>query len=245
MTEGEPTLSELCIKAEWPDAPVEGMRAITALRARLEGVEQQRVAEMLDQGATWAAVAETLGISRQAAHRRFRDVRKPPPAPAPPSTQVNRILVTGVARATVTMAREEAAALGAPAVGTEHLLLALTRSAPEPVAYALRSVGIDEEALRATLQPTLVEGSQPAAGDSVLTAHAREVLEGSLQQAVKRGDGFIGPDHLLYALLENPSGGASQTLAALGATADDVIDALDAKLADPSPGAPDPLSTGP
>jgi ClpA/ClpB-like protein len=218
-------LSELCRRAHGEEGPAEGLQAISGLRASLDELERQHVGDMLDHGATWAEVADAIGISRQAAHRRFRRPPRRRPT-APPSTEVQQILVTGVARETVRLAREEAAALGAPAVGTEHLLLALARSAPESVARALKSAGIDEEVLRASLQPTIIDDGDPSQAEGTFTRYAREVLERSLGEAVERGEGFIGPDHLLLALVRNPAGGAAQTLEALGVEPLTVLDAL-------------------
>jgi len=221
-------LSELCRRATSDDSAHDALSAVTALRERLDGLEREHVAAMLDEGATWAQIAGALGISRQAAHRRFRAVRRARPR-RKTSAQVDRVLVTGEARGTVQLAREEAAALGADAVGTEHLLLALIRTARGPVARAMGRAGIDDRRLRTMLQPTLVRGAEKPAARGGLTRHAREVLEGSLREAVERGEGYIAADHLLLALLRNPSGGAAQTLDALGVDPDVIFSAVAAR----------------
>ena len=220
MTNNLAPISELCHRAQDHEDPADALRALTALRGRLDDLERQHVIEMLERGASWSEIAQTLGITRQAAHHRYRHLPRPgaaaPQATSPASAEVRRILVTAAARGTVRLAREEATAQGADAVGTEHLLLALTRTAPEPVARVLSEVGIDEHALRTTLQPTIVDAADPSPADGGFTPYARQVLEGSLREAVERGEGFIGADHLLLALLRNPAGGAAQTLDALG-----------------------------
>jgi hypothetical protein len=208
-------MSELCRRSQDDDAPANALQAVKALRTRLDELERRHVSDMLSHGATWAEIAEPLGITRQAAHHRHRNVARTPPPAADASAEVQRVLITSAARGTVRLAREEATALGATAVGTEHLLLALTQTAPEPVAHILAEAGVDEHRLRTTLQPTLVEGGKPHPTEGGFTAHAREVLEGSLREAVERGEGFIAADHLLLALLRNPAGGAAQTLDAL------------------------------
>lgn len=231
MSEQADPIAELCARAAGERGSSDALDAIIDLRARLDELERQHVANLLGEGATFAAIAQILGISRQAAHERFRRTRPARP-PAPPHSEIRRILVTGTARGTVRLARKEAAALGASAVGTEHLLLALTVTAPEPVARVLSSAGIDEHALRTTLQPTLVADGEATEADGGFTVHAREVLEGSLREAVERGEGFIGADHLLFALLRNPAGGAAQTLAALDVEPRTVLDAV-AQATDP------------
>ena len=87
----------------------------------------------------------------------------------------------------------------------------------------LRERGITLEDARACAQPTLANGDSPARPASVapgprgISAYARAVFEQSLREAVRRGDGYIGVDHLLLAALEDPRGGACRTLEALGA----------------------------
>ena len=209
-------MSELCQRAQGEKGPADALQALTALRSRLNDLERRHVGDMLGRGSTWADISQPLGISRQAAHHRHRHVAPAKAPAAAASAEVQRVLVTSIARGTVQLARQEATALGAHAVGTEHLLLALTCTCREPVARVLADAGIDEHALRSTLQPTLVDVEITSPADGGFTAHARQVLEGSLREAVERGEGYIGADHLLLALLRNPAGGAAQTLDALG-----------------------------
>lgn len=217
-------LSGLCRRVQATDEPADALRAITALRSRLEDLERLHVGGMLEREATWAEIGEALGITRQAAHHRHRAITRP--HPVAPSAEVSRVLVTSTARGTVRRAREEAAALGADAVGTEHLLLALTCSGAEPVARVLAEAGVDEATLRSRLHPTVIEDATPAESRGGFTPYAREVLEGSLREAVDRGDGFIAADHLLLALLRSPVGGAARTLDALGVDVQAVLAAL-------------------
>jgi hypothetical protein len=229
MSDDLAPMSELCRRAQGDDGAADALHAVTALRTRLDTLERSHVGDMLGEGATWSQIAATLGITRQAAHHRYRHLPRCKAAPAP-SAEVQRMLVTSAARGTVRLARAEAAALGAPAVGTEHLLLALASTSPEPVARVLADAGVDEHALRSTLQPTIVAApgdANPCANG--FTRHAREVLEGSLREAVERGEGYIGAAHLLLALLRNPAGGAAQTLAALDVEPDAIFATLAAQ----------------
>ena len=216
-----PNLSGLCRRVQADDEPADALRAITELRSRLDELEREHVRGMLVREGTWAEIGDALGITRQAAHHRHRDITRP--QAMAPSAEVSRVLVTSAARGTVRLARQEAAALGADAVGTEHLLLALTCSGTEPVARVLAEAGVDEETLRSRLHPTVIDGAEVPENRGGFTPYAREVLKGSLREAVGRGDGFIAADHLLLALLRNPVGGAARTLEALGVDVDAII----------------------
>jgi Clp amino terminal domain, pathogenicity island component len=224
-------LAEHAVRASEPAA---ALRAVTALREELVAFERLQVARMLDAGGSFGAIGQALGISRQAAHRRYRDlvgVELPDPRPANGAPR-GRILVTSEARAAVNLAREEAAALGAGMVGSEHILLGIIRCDSARAATFLRTeVSLDRA--RASAQPTLVDG-QPrpappapvAPGPQGISAYARAVFEQSLREAVRRGDGYIGVEHLLLASLQDDNGGACRTLDALGVDPAAVREAL-------------------
>jgi hypothetical protein len=220
-------LLEHAVRAGEPGA---ALRALAALRDELEVFERLQVARALDAGDSFGAVARAMGISRQAAHRRYRDlVGVSLPAPSSRrSARPGRILVTSEARTAVDLAREEASALGSRTVGSEHLLLGIIRCRRTRAMDILEARGVSLADARRCAQPTLVNGAPApapapvAAGPGGISAYARAVFEQSLREALKRGDGYIGVDHLLLASLEDPHGGASRTLAELGVDPDEV-----------------------
>lgn len=59
------------IELPTPDDPEEALAAVVAVRRAADRLELAAVAEAIAQGWTWAEVAEALGVSRQAAHKRF------------------------------------------------------------------------------------------------------------------------------------------------------------------------------
>ena len=128
------------------------------------------------------------GISRQAAHRRYRELAaatEPPPGAEPTPA---RLRVAPEARAAVQLAGEEATALGAPRMGSEHLLLGILRAGDGKAAAVLRAAGVTLEAARLAAQPTLA-GEEPPAGG--ITAYARRVFHEALR--ARRGD----PSHVI------------------------------------------------
>ena len=60
-----------------PEDPREGLEAVVALRRTLEALEAAQVENAVIAGWSWARIAEVLGVSRQAVHkkhaRRIRD----------------------------------------------------------------------------------------------------------------------------------------------------------------------------
>ena len=54
-----------------PDDPERALAAVVALRRLADRLERSAIDEALVQGWTWARVAEALGVTRQAAHKRY------------------------------------------------------------------------------------------------------------------------------------------------------------------------------
>jgi DNA-binding NarL/FixJ family response regulator len=52
------------------DDPATALAAVVALRRLADRLERAAVAEAIGQGWTWAQIAEALGVTRQAAHKR-------------------------------------------------------------------------------------------------------------------------------------------------------------------------------
>src|SRR4051794_15679438 len=102
--------------------PVRALRELCALRAELDAFERERVRLALESGASFAAVARALGITRQAAHRRYRHLTSEPP----------RLVATPEALAILQRARHVAARAGSPTVEGEHVAEALAGSTAGP-----------------------------------------------------------------------------------------------------------------
>jgi hypothetical protein len=197
-------LAQLAAEAADAATPRAALRQLGELRRELDAFERRQVARALADGASFAAIARDLGISRQAVHRRFRDLAAKD-LPLLTGPDVPRVLQ---------FAREEAAAVGADELGSEHVLLAVLRAAELPAAAPLVAAGVNLERARSH-----VEGAsprvklfrrQPAADD------LRAVLEAPARAVRERGGGRIEVEDLLLGALDDPSGGAARTLHALG-----------------------------
>jgi hypothetical protein len=217
MAGGPSRIEELARDTARIADPETALRALTALRRELDDTEPELVQRALQAGASWSQIARALGITKQAAHRKHRHVFEQ--AFSAPSTD-GKILVSAQARDAIAFAREEAGRLGQPAVGTEHILLGVLRCEQSHAARALAVLGVTVDVARDCLRTTLpgvVSGSQLEEREKV-SSHARRILEGSLREALKRGDDHIGVDHLLLALLSDSRNGAVQTLEVLKTT---------------------------
>ncbi|WP_432285643.1 hypothetical protein SLT36_02320 [Aminobacter sp. BA135] len=57
-----------------PDDPDEALAAVVALRRLADTLERRAVRSALGQGWSWARIAQALGVSKQAAHKRLSDI---------------------------------------------------------------------------------------------------------------------------------------------------------------------------
>jgi transposase-like protein len=113
-------------------APIESLATLAELRHELDELERTHVARALQAGDSYADIARPLGISRQAAHRRYRDLASAPPA---------RPTLSPEARAALLKAREEAARHGSVSIDSTHLLLAIAGQRGVDIDAARRSFG--------------------------------------------------------------------------------------------------------
>ena len=123
---------------------------------------------------------------------------------------------TDRARRVVVLAQEEARMLDHNYIGTEHILLGLIHEHESVAAKALMSLGISLDAVRQAVVEIIGQGHQPPSGHIPFTPRAKKVLELSLRESLQLRTNYIGPEHILLALLREGSGVAIQVLTGAG-----------------------------
>jgi len=212
---------DAAVRAAEGQEPGEGLATVAALRARIEGLEALHVENAVRAGWSWRRIAELLGVSKQAVHKKYAH-RVAERLAHEASSERNRLVVTGRARQSVRYARAEAGSLGEATVRPEHLLLGLLLDQEGRAAVALATLGVTLEAARpAVARLRRAEGRSAEApkpeGPLPISPEARAVMEQSLREAVRRGDDYLGGEHLLLALLHDKGGPALYVLDTLGA----------------------------
>jgi hypothetical protein len=202
-----PSLSDLIATVEsdaaTPD-PLARLSTASATVAELAEAGDAVLGHFVDQcrraGHSWTEISGALGVTKQAAHKRFA-------ALAPPSME----RFTGRAKAAVEAAATAALALGHRFIGTEHLLLGLYHDEQALSAKILAEAGIERSAVVERIVATTPRGSiEP--GEPTYTPLAATALAGALTEALQLGHNYIGTEHLLLALYRDPDGLASQIL---------------------------------
>jgi Clp amino terminal domain, pathogenicity island component len=126
-------------------------------------------------------------------------------------------------REVVRGAQHEARTLGHGAIGTEHLVLALTGVTAGIVVEVFAELGITSDAVRDLVRERLGPGPDRAASGQVpFSPLAKRALELSMRESLSCGDRIIRPEHLLLAISGMDESGGSEILGALGADPDRV-----------------------
>ena len=139
-----------------------------------------------------------------------------------PSRQVKRVdisrLLSQDARTLIGTAARQAAAWGSPDLDVEHLLWAATQLAP--TRGMLEQAGVDVEALAGRMAE-LAEHGEPRGDTPELTPAAKRVLLEAHAQSQAAGASYIGPEHIVLGIVNNPETPAAQALGGARAAGQD------------------------
>jgi ATP-dependent Clp protease ATP-binding subunit ClpA len=208
-------LAEEAADAADPEAALE---TLTRIREELAEFERQQVARALTSGRSYGDVARAMGISRQAAHRRFKDL-------APHNRRRSkRLPPTPEVRLVFDYAREEARALGATVLAPVHVVLGILRNGDRRAAAALDASGLDLERARKAARAE----AEATGGNGGENVDIRAMLGETAQCARRHGADQVEVEHLLRSALASDDRGADLMLERLGVAADRVLAELDA-----------------
>ena len=137
---------------------------------------------------------------------------------------------TDRARKVMSLAKEEARALGTKKVGTEHLLLALAKEDEGIAAEALRSIDIAYDDILSQLKE--IRASVPAEEEPddaklAFTPLVISVMEKSFRLARENNQTYVSTEHLLLAIVDEGNGMAMDILMRLGVSAASVRSAVE------------------
>ena len=128
------------------------------------------------------------------------------------------------AKAVLQAARIAARNLGSDSVTTEHLLLGLVREDSGFAAETLRALKINLNELGENVQRSLTtNGGIMTVGDAhgallSFTTRCKAALFNAAKIAKEEGDQYIGPEHLMLAILQQAESPAAGTLSTFGVT---------------------------
>src|SRR6476659_3589066 len=132
---------------------------------------------------------------------------------------------TDRARKVMQLANQEAQRFNHEYIGTEHILLGLTKEGSGVAANVLKNLDIDLRKIRLEVEKIVQHGpggEQVVMGRLPHTPRAKKVIEYSVEEARNLNHNYVGTEHLLLGLLREQEGVAAQVLMNLGLKLEDV-----------------------
>lgn len=166
-------------------------------------------------GASWTEIGASMGVTKQAAQKRF--VPKGTPPDLDPEQGFSRF--TPRARNVVVVAQNQARAAGNPEITPVHLGLGLLGDPDSVAANAIVAQGVSLETAGRTLTAKLAPASPELPALIPFDAQARKALELPFREALRLGHQYVGTEHILLALLELEDGAGALTGLGLDKTA--------------------------
>jgi ATP-dependent Clp protease ATP-binding subunit ClpA len=212
------------VKALHPaGGPLENLSDAIGVGTELDEQSDALIGHFVDQarrsGATWSQIGASMGVTKQAAQKRFVAQWQ--------SADFARF--TQRARNALAAAGLAATGAGAEVIGTGHLTAGLLSEPDGLAAKVIHGARFTDEQILAAL------GLEPAPGGSDADAAAlrqlrfteagRAALRTALSTALRMGHNYIGTEHLLLGILA-ADGGDGPGLAGLGLTAAQAEQAL-------------------
>ena len=130
---------------------------------------------------------------------------------------------TDRARKVMQYAHQEAVRFNHEYIGTEHILLGLTKEGSGVAASVLSKMGVDLRKIRAEVENLVSSGPDLVTmGRLPQTPRAKKALEYAMEEAQLLKHTYVGTEHLLLGLLRQHDGVAAQVLMNLGLKLEDV-----------------------
>ena len=132
---------------------------------------------------------------------------------------------TDDAQRVLSFAQEAALELGHDYVGTEHVLIGLTKVKNGVAAKALEALGIVTEDIFESVEEQVGRGNKKVTS-IYMTPRVKYVLELAVQIANRMKHNYVGTEHILLGLLSDGGGVAVGILRAMNIRTDDTVEAI-------------------
>ncbi len=114
-------------------------------------------------------------------------------------------------------ARDEARRLGHRYVGTEHILLAVSREPDTRVSEILIELGLEPKVLQNQIDAFVISaGSSQTDEDIPFSPRAQRTFDRAIKEADSLGASAAKPEHVLVALAQDEEGVAARVLEVFG-----------------------------
>ncbi|GAB7029282.1 Clp protease N-terminal domain-containing protein [Streptomyces platensis subsp. malvinus] len=167
-------------------------------------------------GASWTDIGKSMGVTRQAAQKRFVP-KASGDSDLDPNQGFSRY--TPRARNVVVASQKEAHAAGNGEIGTVHLVLGLLAEPDGLAGKAILAQDVSLDAVREAAKAAVPPSTGPVPALIPFDAEAKKALELTFREALRLGHNYIGTEHILLALLEHENGSGVLTDAGISKAA--------------------------
>ncbi|MGW5233495.1 Clp protease N-terminal domain-containing protein [Streptomyces nodosus] len=192
------------IKTVHTDALEQLQDAVLAAE-HLGDVADHLIGHFVDQarrsGASWTDIGKSMGVTRQAAQKRFVPKES---ADLDPGQGFSRY--TPRARDAVMAAHNASKAAGNAETVPEHLVLGLLTEPEGLAAKAVLAQGVSLETAREAATAALPPRTEDVPELVPYSPAAKKALELTFREALRLGHNYVGTEHMLLALLELENG---------------------------------------
>jgi hypothetical protein len=210
------------------DQPLDQLEDAVIAADHLGEVADHLIGHFVDQarrsGASWTDIGKSMGVTRQAAQKRFV-----PKEGSDLAANQDFGRYTPRARNTVMAAHNEAVAARNAEGRPEHLVLGLLAEPEGLAAKAITAQGVLLDAVRQAAGAALSPAAEEVPELVPYGSDAKKVLELTFREALRLGHNYVGTEHILLALLEFENG--EGVLSGLGITKPAAEEYLTAALA--------------
>ncbi|MFD7243785.1 Clp protease N-terminal domain-containing protein [Streptomyces massasporeus] len=187
------------------EEPLDQLQDAVIAADHLGDVADHLIGHFVDQarrsGASWTDIGKSMGVTRQAAQKRFVPKES---ADLDPSQGFSRYTVR--ARNVVMTAHSESKAARNAEGVPEHLVLGLLAEPEGLAAKAIVEQGVPLDTVREAATAALPPPVDDAPELVPYGQAAKKVLELTFREALRLGHNYIGTEHILLALLEHENG---------------------------------------
>lgn len=203
--------------------PLARVEAACQAAADLDKVADHLVGHFVDDaraaGFTWTQIGEHIGVTKQAARKRFAPRGVPDKASGTAGRENAFARYTDRAKHVVVLAQENARQHEHPFISTEHILLGICQEDRDVGALAIEASGVRVTDLQADIATRLAPASATVKGHIPFAHEAKKTLDLATRASLLLGHDQVGTGHLLLGLIEEGTGLAAQVLTETGVTA--------------------------
>jgi hypothetical protein len=164
-------------------------------------------------GASWTEIGHAMGVSKQAAQKRF--------VPRPDEIGADKGIydrLTNRARWIVGLSEDGARRTGHAQVGSLHVVLALVTEREGLAALAIQAQGAVLDELRQTADEQVGSRADVVPDQVPFGAEAKKIMQIALREAMRLGHNYIGTEHILLGMLRADETPGARLLAEAGVT---------------------------